>query len=429
LKNRDPEEPLSFWEQVADIPDGQWARDGEKGFRAYLYEGQSGGKYLAVITQPFDVEWVRQEFGGGSYRAILNNPGGKIVSSERFTIEGESRRKPPQPAHASGVPQPTDSFQSQVLEIVREGQRRQEEFLSRLVERISTPAAAVQAQIDPTTVFRSMVEMFKTMVPQQPQQSPLDLLQTVAALDKLRGPDLLTVLTQAKAAGLIPAAGGAPGDLLSQITTLSTVAEKLGWSPANGKSWAETLIDKGPEILEAGSKIIDKVQTVEATKLETARTVHAIQQSGRPVITPPPGAAPQPAAAAHVPPQMNPQPPPPAAGSDLEVESPTPRPQAGSPQAQAEAEARDAFVKDKVVELIASNASGAEIVDFLDTIDPRICNQFTGYSAAQIGIWFANDAVLKKAVTLPRFKAAIAEMVEEINSNGEEEIETPSQVN
>jgi hypothetical protein len=66
VENRDPEEPLSFWEQVADIPDGQWARDGEKGFRAYLYEGQSGGKYLAVITQPFDVEWVRKELAAAA---------------------------------------------------------------------------------------------------------------------------------------------------------------------------------------------------------------------------------------------------------------------------------------------------------------------------------------------------------------------------
>jgi len=419
------EDSLSFWEELCAVPENQWAGDGEKGFRVYLYDHDSpGSKYLAVIFHPFDIEWIKQNYGGGRYRAQLNDSSGRIVSKEIFSIDGDSRRKPPQNAQASGVPQPSgDSFQSELLRMMREEQAETRRLFSELMNRQNPAPPTAGAAVDPTTLFRGMVEMFKEFMP---AQKPMDLLETVTLLDKLRGPDLLTVLTQAKTAGLIPAAGRAGGDLMGQLNGVIEVAEKIGLSSGRGgKSLGEAVIEKLPEILDAGGKALDKYHQIENARLETARQVRVIQQQRNgTVITPPPqpaagqmpqhaGAQPHPAPAQQAPFQA-------AYSSGLEVEAPG----TAAADAIAEAERQDAFIKGKIVEMISNGDSGGEIIDFLDKINREICNSFANASADQISYFFSNDPVLKKAVGLPRFKAAIIEIVEELNAP-DEEMETP----
>jgi hypothetical protein len=411
-ENPSTEETLSFWEELYAVPLNQWASEGEKGYKVYLYEGTSG-PYIALITEPVDVEWVKQKFGGGSYRAQLNDPSGKIVQSQRFTIEGESKRRPTQPPQpAAPVPAPAaDNFQSQVLEILRESQRRQEQMIERLVNREAPIMPA--AQVDPNIMLRGVVEMFTGLLSKAQASSPqTSLLETLALLEKLRGPDLLTVLKQAKEAGLIPAAGaGAPGDLISQITQFKEAAETLGLGEGKGKSLGEALIDKGPEILQGVGTLIDRYKGVEEARLHTARTVREIQIQQRGAVVPP---APQPGAPGmtvqHIPAAAAPAP----AGSSLELENPT------APAAISEAEQRDAFIKQKLVEMIANGDTGEQIVFFLDTIDERICASFEGATVDQIAGYFASDPILKKTTTLPRLRAALGEIVEVLNAPDEE---------
>src|SRR5260370_6372406 len=57
----DAPESFSFWEQLYQVPEGEWWNGvpGDKGFRVYLYDQEQGGKYLEVIAHPFDIEWVK----------------------------------------------------------------------------------------------------------------------------------------------------------------------------------------------------------------------------------------------------------------------------------------------------------------------------------------------------------------------------------
>jgi len=420
-ENRDPEEKPSFWEQIYAIPQDLWAYNGEKGYRIYLYEGPEGkrGPYLAMLTNPFDIEWVNQVYGGGHYQASLHDPAWKIVASIRFDIDGASKKKPPQNSQNSTAPAPaTDNFQSQVLEIIRDGQRRQEEFMRSILDRDRNPAPAAAAvpAVDPNIMLRGVVDMFSGLLTKaQTPQPQMGLLEIVAIIEKFKGPDLLTVLTQAKAAGLIPAAG-AGGDLVTQFRQLKEAAEVVGLGEGKGKGIGEALIEQGPAILEAGGKIIDRLQNVEATRLQTARTMREIQLQQRgTVVTPAPGAPPAGSPAANsAPQQYAPQVQPPAPGATgLDVEAPS------SANAIAEAERQDAFIKGKIVEAIANGDTGGEIIDFLDRIDKTICDHFSGASVEQIVYFFSADPILKKAASLPRFKAAITEMVEELNAPDE----------
>jgi len=414
------QENLSFWEHLCDVPENQWASEGEKGFRVYLYDHDSpGSKYLAVVFHPFDIEWVKQTYGGGRYRGQLNDSSGRIVSKEIFSIDGEPRRKPPQSAQAQSAPLPTDGFQSQVLQILREGQERQERLLAQVLDRDRNPAPAASS-VDPTAIFRGMVDMFKEFMP---QNKPMDLLETVALIDKLRGPDLLATLKAAREAGIIPAAGGS-ADLVTQFKQLKEAAEVIGLGEGKGKSLGEAVIEKLPDILEAGGKALDKYHNIEQTRLATAREVRVIQQNGRAVITPPPAGSPaaNPAQQHHA---VQQQVIPPGPGtSGLEVEAPG----ASTPEALAEAERVDRLVKTKVVECFANGLDGVQIVDFLDTMDRRICDQFKGASVEELAAYFNNDPILKKATQVPHFKTVLAEIVEEINAPAEE-IEQPTRPN
>lgn len=413
------EATLSFWEELCQVPEQQWASEHEKGFKVYLYDHEvPRSPYLAVILHSFDVEWIKQTYGGGLYRAQLNDPAGRIVSKEIFAIDGDSKRKPPQNAQAAGVPQQqhaaTDSFQSELLRMMREEQAETRRLFSELMNRQNPLPPTAPAAVDPTTLFRGMVEMFKEFMP---AQKPMDLLETVALLDKLRGPDLLTTLKAAREAGVIPAAGGG-GSMITQFKELKEAAEVLGLGEGKGKSLGEAVIERLPDILEAGGKAMEKYQQIESTRLQTAREVRAIQQRGGAVITQPPqppvGQMPQHAGAqAH--PSTTQAPPPYSSG--LEVEAPGTQP---TPEAIAQAEQQMVFVKSKIVEAIANGDGGGEIIDFLDKIDKEICNQFAGASVDQLIFFFSSDPVLKKAAALPRFKAVITEIVEELNAPDEQ---------
>jgi hypothetical protein len=406
---RDSEAPPSFWEELFRIDENEWGAEDQKGYKVYLYDNEARGKYLAVIYQPFDIEWVRQNYGGGSYKAMLNDPSGKIVCREIFAIDGESKRKPPQSVQNSpSVAHPaTDSFQSQVLEIIRQGQERQERFLERFMQRQDNPGVAA-ASLDPTRQFESMVTLFTTLMgklmPAQPQQQPMNIMEIIAVAEKLRGPDLLEVLSKAKTAGIIGGAA-AGGDLLTQVAQLKEVAEAIGFSPGEGKSWAQTLIEKGPEILEAGAKLIDKYKTVEDTRLATARTMHTMQQQrGATVVPPLPPAAP-------------------GRGIDVEpVGAPAGEP---TPQMIADADRQLTMIKTKIVELMSKGRNGVDIVAFLDDIDEQICAGFEGMTPQELELVFTSDPLLQKATLLPNFKQVIAQIVEELNSGGDQELEPP----
>src|SRR4029077_7504277 len=121
-----------------------------------------------------------------------------------------------------------------------------------------------------------------------------------------------------------------------------------------GKSLGEAVIEKLPDILEAGGKAMEKYKAIENTRLQTARTVRDIQQRGA-TITPPPPQHPGVPQHTGVSPQAGQAPTFEATGgTGLDVEAPSP----AAADAIAEAERQDAFIKGKIVEMIHSGDSG-----------------------------------------------------------------------
>jgi hypothetical protein len=418
----DPAGPASFWQQVYDVPEEDWwdGVHGNKGARVYLYNDQPGAPYIAVVREPFDIDWVRETYGGGRYKALLNDASGKIKAQIKFSIEGESRKKPPQ---SVGVAQPAAQDPlTALVEMFREEQRETRalvrEFMSRERNGNGGNAAEIQMQLLPTIVG-GVVKMFTEGMPRP--GDPLEMALKLQAL--MKPPDMLSVLKDAKAAGLIPDVTSG-GSMLEQLSGIMAVAEKLGFTQsaaAGGKSWAEMLIDKGPDILKVFSDGIKNYRELEEKRLETAKFIAAQQPHRQPVITPPPAGQPAPAARPAPGPQPAAAAPQPSA-APLQVE---PIGSAAPAQAVAElSEAQINQIKASIVQAIGSGASGVDIFGFLRLQFPAFLNgmcifdnhqQVTGVvTVDQLAQFCAMDPVLSQAAQYPNFRDVLHDLLAEV---------------
>lgn len=422
----DPEEKLSFWEHLASVPDNAWASEGEKGYKVYLYDEEQGkgSKYLELISQPFDIEWLRQNHGGGTYRAQLNDPSGRIVAKQIFSINGEPKRKPVtsvQNAPAAAVP--VDSFQTSVLNMIQEGQRRQEALIERLMDRDrgynnSPPAAP---SMDPmaliTPVLTGVVSVFTSMIPK-----PGNPLDDLLKLKQLMGQDrdVFSELAKFKELGLIGGSGG-NGDLLKQLEVVMAVAEKIGIGGGGGKSVLEVIADKGPEMLGKIVSGIGEYRALEEARMKTATAVASIQ-ANQPRVAQAPAPAALPANGA----QPNPQPQnsQPASTSGVLQVDPIAIPPG---QAAAVAEVTEAQVnamKAEIVQIIAQGVSGQDLFGYLKIKAPEFLNGMLKLNEAgevigvvtveELALYCSMDPVLQHAAQFPQYRQVLTELLEEV---------------
>src|SRR5579864_9311249 len=314
-----PEKP-GFWELVCSLSPEQWwsGTQGEKGYKVYLYRdnprgpGQGSG-YIRLINHFFDVEFVKQEFGGYDYHALLNDPSGAMVARANFSIsappkgivDASSPQNGSQPAAAPG----DSSFQAQVLREMRESNERTHRLMERIMTDRSSPVAGDPLGIV-APVVQGIVTMFSNAMPKA-----ADPLETFARIQQLmpKPPDMFEVLLKAKEVGLLGAAGMGGGNLMDQLGVLKTLAGELGWvAGGNGtraRPWYEFLmekiVEKGPDILSGIGTIVDKYNAVEQTRLRTITAAANLQRPPAPPAQIPPAApgAPAPAAAAPAPQQ------------------------------------------------------------------------------------------------------------------------------
>jgi hypothetical protein len=176
-------------------------------------------------------------------------------------------------------------------------------------------------------------------------------------------------------------------------------------NPEPGPSnWKARLVDKvldaAPALIDRVGGMMDKQASIEREKTQRAQIVtQAHARSSMPAAPPTtnPATISGPAAPASEPIRTVP----------LDRTSPpisAPQPPAGQPSQE--------WVSNRVVELIAAGQSGESVVDFLDGINPTVCQQIAGLSAEQIKQLFRADAILSRAVTLPNFDRWLAEVVE-----------------
>ncbi|MBZ5532618.1 MAG: hypothetical protein LAO20_14390 [Acidobacteriia bacterium] len=392
----------TFWERIYAIKPEEWAN-----YFCYLYRGR-GGASLAKLTHPFDADWVKQQYGGGDYRALLNDQNYKMVASHSFSIEGPPKPSPVEAQTAAPAAAPNDAFQAQVLELIRESNRQTQDLVREVLRDRQQPAGYAAGAVDPNIALKGVIEMLVATMPKQ--QDPLALLVQLKTLMPTQT-DPLDFLVKLKTAGLIPD-GAAGGTLLEQIEKITEVASKLGLSATGSKSLGEILLEKGPDILAGIGTVVDKYKGVENTRLEAAKTIREVQRNAAPpgvahTTATPAGPAAPPAIAA-----------PPSSALDVE---PIGTPGAPTSPVTTENMMTEAdLVKSKIVKAIANGAGGGDIVSFIGVMDEALLDTFRGVSAADLEMFCNMDPILKQATQLPRFKECVQEIVEVLQ---EEEVE------
>lgn len=401
-----PESAPSFWEKVFSIDPDDWSK-----YFIYLYRGR--GANLEKIAHPIDVDWVKQKYGGGDFRAILQDERHRIVAAHSFSIEGPPKLAAPEaqtsaPAAAAGM----DSFQSSVLEIIREGQKETRELVREMMQRDRNPAPAASSEANPI-VLKGVVDMFTAMMPKQ--TDPLELLVKLQTLTKpAEQMDVLTLVGKLKEAGLIPAApaAGGSGDLMGQLDSMLAVAEKLGARGGKDPSIMSILAEKAPEIMNKVGDIVSGWSRIaEANKMaeqyKYASATAIARPTGAEVVGTQPALPSDPRSVAmptHVPP-----------GATLDVEpinAGTAAPGAAAPMDELDR------MKARIVRAIATNATGADIVSFLSIFDEQLVDTFAGVNAEQLEAFFTADPILQGATKMPRFKECMLEIVEDLEDLG-----------
>lgn len=419
----DPGQAPSFWEQVASVPEGDWwdGVHGNKGTKAYLYYDQPGSPYICVICEPFDIEWVRDTYGGGRYRAQLNGPSGRCISSIKFMCEGPPKKKPPQSVDVQTPALPgVDPFQAQVLRVMEENNRQTRELLMQVMHR-NGPAAQ---GVDPTVQFQAMVTMFGNLIPK-----PADPIEQFLKLKQLLGDhDVFSQLAKFKELGLIGnTAGEGMGGILGQLDLVMKVAERMGISGGGGgKSIPEMLMEKGPDIVNALAKGIKEYRELEEKRLDTARFIAAQQ----PRQIPP---APQPVPGQPAPPQPMAQPapkpgqtaaPPSPPATPLQVEPISVPPGATGAAVAQLSEAQIQQVEQQIVQAIANNTTGADLFGYLNINAPVLLNGmcvFDGQGRVvdvvtedQLALFCSTRPILAQAAQYPNFRQVLRELLSEI---------------
>ncbi len=424
----DHPDKLSFWEAVSAVPEHQWWSGdprGEKGYKVYLYRDNprsntQGSGYKLLITEPFDVEFVKQRLGGWDYRAMLTDPSGKMTSYTKFSIDAPPKDTEGTAAPAAPAAPAIDTFQAQVLNLIEAQNRRIEALMDRMMDRPRSHGGLSLADSPEALpiMLKGVVEMFTGMVPKQ--SDPLELMVKLQALMP-KQPDLFSMLAQAKELGLLPAGDG---DLMSKLNGMLAIAEKLGYKAGGTRApgLTEILAEKAPELIDGVGKIVDKVSDLQEKKLQTARTMRAIQ-ANMPHAPGAPSAPGQHVVIGAAPGGAHPVPPGPGAPA-------APGPQAPSLSAldtepvgtpgPAGAPSNDDLLRQKIVSCIARGVHGGDIVGFMEVEAPQVVEMCEGAPRQAIEAFFANDPILCAATKSPNYQRCITEMMECLNGPEED---------
>lgn len=425
-----------FWETVNSITDEEWGRER----CVYLYRDNPksntrGSGNLEKITRAFDIDWVKQKYGGYDYRALLCDQNSKAMLSLSFSIDAPPKTpgETAQPAAAA-----TSAESSGTAALAREimGMLREELQSSRRPNPLDSSPTALQG----------LVDIFKAQVP-----APIDPIELATKLKNLTAAP--AAATDPMMALMMPVmvelmkksiAGPQSGeDMLDKVDKLLVVAEKLGGRMGGKQSVfavvAEKIAENVPQMLEAVGTVMDKwTKVAEQNRLSSeyryaAAVAIANANAGKTALPGAPGAPPIPGV------NRGPMPIPAPPGAPANVAPPTPAapPMPGLHALDVEPVGAAtipgapggvfdllAVVKDRVVNCIQRGDEGGVIVDFIYGMDERLVSAFVGMSEEELTAFFAADPILAQAITMPRFKECIAEMVATINDDPDLEKKT-----
>ncbi len=366
---------------------------------------QGVGGYLTKLTQPFDIEDIKNAFGGYEFSYIMKNKN-EVAYSGRFKVEApprlDSLRERDGNAHAAANGQ--NDLVQQFITVLREELTRTREAMQAQPNGSGEDAAVkiiaaaseramdvIKAQIHPAKTLESLVNTAKSLgVFGQPAQ----------------GGGVLETITALKTLGLIGQPAPDPMQQLTMFITLFTKLDDLRGSGAGGgaRHWPEILAEKAvdhiPDVLNAIREGRDTSREIADKRLEAARTneraVTAMRSAPSPTA-PNPAAVARPSAA--------------AAGPAVSPLQTVPLGEAAAPAAAVALDQTDVFsdwLKRRMVALIREGANAEAIVDFLDGAKPGFANDLVAFPPDQVTAFLAADPILKDAVADPRWPQLLA---------------------
>lgn len=419
----DDEPKPSFWELVYATPAEDW--QGHRQIRLMRTTATGHNELLEKIYEPIDDGWVQAKYGGGQYQVFLENERAKIISSHRFTIAGDPKAgNPPTPAAAPAAASGAQSTADLVVVLHK---------LLGVLDARQQPAAP-PATVTPSPIadtIKAAAEAVRQLTPGASAEDNLLTKLLNKFLDKMGAADPLQAkLVDAMVTRLLATQ---ETNLLGQVDTLLSIADKLGGGPRHAPSMGVMLAEKAPEILDKATGLLEKARDIaernrQANQYRYAAAVAlAGTQPGRPGMAGPTGTtalSPLPgpltpatsqAAATHVgygptvvPLDVVPLSPVPTVDAPAAAPATVGAGPADNPQLLA-------FAKGRVVDAMAHGDSGGCIIDFLHVLDDRLVEQMEGATVEQLRLFFGSDPILAKALELPACERVLEEIVEDLS--------------
>lgn len=412
-EEREKRQKINFWEYISSLSPSDWKRHVVYLYRTRPIVGQKQSeKYLDKYTSKFTIEDIKNRFGGEEFRVMLLRDD-KAILTEDFAVEAA-----PKFDMAREIPG-TDTMQAQLVD----------KLIGKLTDekndRSSTTDDAMGKSIDMiSNAFETALQKIAG------SGGGNDLIKTIQVLKELgligkQENNIVETIRVLKELGLV----NNPQQPVNQLETFKSmlgVVKELTTelsSDASPKSWKSHLVDKvveaAPAVIDRIGGILDKQSSIERER--TARANMMIQaRTGMPV-------APAPAHLPQTQPNIPPQPTGTHPATTTEPMRTVPLDRTAAPAdvttspSSPSGEPTQEWISRRVVNAIKNGQSGESVVDFLDCINPQICQFFTSLTAAQIKAQFAADAILREATQLSNFDSWVEEVVNYLH---EEEVNT-----
>lgn len=378
------------------------------------------GGYLTKLQQTFDIEDIKNAYGGYEFSYIMKK-GNEVAYSGRFRVESAPKYDPAReqtPAAANGAAK-TD-LDGNILKVLEQQNERLYQVLTQLQgAKGENPAIGSAIDILTTAYKTGMTTLRENGVTNAGTQNAGQQLEQILSIAEriasIRGggnsnslDGLVTLLTTL---GVIQK----PKTLAEQLTDVKLLQELITGGGDEPKDWKAMLVkmvgEKAPEILDVlrqnAANTAAAVNARRAPVPANGQRLHTVPMN-QPEI--PPAAAP----VAAQPQQtevrrsgsfevVSRDDAPAAPAADGFVAPPGPAPAPGSQ------EEYDAAMKIHCVNMMRMGASGSTIAGFLEDIKPELAKDLVQYSEQMITSYFAQDPILKLMTEDPRWLEVLRE--------------------
>ncbi len=394
-----PRTKMDVWQYMRSLTAGEWEQH-----MAYLYrvepklmKVEGSPDYLDRFKSAFDQDFIKQKYGGGVFKIILNK-GDSTVRTVVFGVEGK-------PHAVDGRP-----FLEPAEDTGKGGQLGGNEYIRRHVNFLEARLAEAEAkgeQLDPTATIQQGYKIItdaasravEFIVSQTPRQTSItELISGLAKLDEMRsgrqGVSALGEIAEVlKAVTPLLGQRGPAGTLGEFRELLGLIKELgLGGGGAEGGDWKSVLAQHASEAIKQLKEMVQEWRGIahENRLIEENRAALKLAERGV-VVQPTREPVPVPAPA------------------------PIQRPVVETEPIQPSNEqiAADRLIKQNIVLIVETGGTGAQAAAVLDQLAPQVLDYLLGQKPDELTAIFAADPTLQRVAKHPRLPDFIKEFLAE----------------